>query len=276
MTRAETMPSTYTARRWRRHARVTPLLALCTLCACWAATKSLPAPDVTARIGRASSARVRLDQINTIMQRDVSRIESLHEEFFAWPTANLPDDYPVATFRLVAMACINWPYARDNIIELPQDESPDEQLLPEELIARRFGITCAPTALVTLHKQLDASGLAWTQAQLARVEELRQLRQLVNERAGKIPKLTARARKQLVEQRASLRQLDARSEQRRLDYSDEVWKTTRARIDAYERELDALDASISEARELAPSWQPRQRAAIEAFTYELAWFGLEQ
>lgn len=270
------MPCAHTARRWRRRARATPLLALCALCACWTTTKSLPAPDVTTPVGRASSERARLDQINTIMQRDVSRIESLHEEFFAQPTAKLPDDYPMATFRLVAMACMNWPYARDNIIELPQDESPDDQLLPEELAARRLGVTCAPTALVTLHEQLDADELAWTRAQLERVEELRQLRQIVNERAGKIPKLTARARKQLVEQRASLRQLDARAEQRRLDYSDEVWKMTRSRLDAYERELDALDASIGETSELAPSWQPRQRSAIEAFTYELAWFGLEQ
>ena len=234
--------------------------------------RGLPPPDLREEVGQATAQTQRMEAIQEVMRRDLGRVVSLREAFFAVPPEAYQPPFPLATFRHAAMSCLNEPFS----LEPPEALPPPG---PEVRAAEALGVRCTPSSLPSLYEALEAlerpRHLARARAQLGRVDQVRELRAKIEERAGRIDLLTDAARARLARMRAQRRKRLEQAQQRRPDYTRERWAETQRRMERLADQLDELERAIEAIEQDAPAWRPTLSEQLHAFTYELAWLGLE-
>lgn len=261
-----------------RRARALALLILLAPPACWGGQQSLPPPEVAAQVNTIEREAERVGAIREVMRRDLGRVTALRQAFFEVPPDAYAPPFPLDTFRHAAMSCLQQPHDGSRAVDEVEGADvlmPEEASLPEEVAAKKFGVTCTPRALISLDEALEQpTHRALAREQLGRVDELRELSARIEARALKVNLITRRARTELADWRARRRQLVDETRRRELDYDREGWAETQRRLRAYEDSLARLATAIEDLEDDRPNWLPVLEQQTSDFTYDLAGVGL--
>ena len=244
---------------------------------CWQASRLAP-PDVS-EAGRAISERAERQRlIVEVMERDIARLERLAQEIVSEGVSSYDSPFPLQTFRLTAVACLNEP------LVLQREEAEGALKLPGTPLdeaATRFGVSCRPESLLQLERRLEALGgeqgtrsRALAMEQLERIESARQLRHTLRERQAKLARYVLEARDEVAEMRSQWRVVAQQVDARKLDYELSRWRATRDELAAQREALDELDAQLDALEQVLPFWPARVARLLDELLYELAWLGL--
>ena len=233
------------------------LASLLILAAC-TTVPSPPPPD----LDRArSAAELRLQSIQAAEATILSELEilaELHRSFQDLSLRVLTSELPLARLRLVAMNCLNTEYG-DGLSQVVGLEGTP--------------LSCRPAHLESLHQDLLQGPAA--QRDLAiqylyLIDQIRILRGGLRQRMTRLPMTIADHREFIVEERATLRQIEADLARRRSLYGASDWNTVAELLADHRRLLRDFSDQLDALAEAYPAWPASLDTLISQVYFELA------
>lgn len=229
-----------------------PILAGCTT------VPSPPPPDLNpAR----ASAELRLQSIQAAETTILSELEilvDLQASLRKFSTRVISSDLPLGRLRLVAMNCLNTEYGDGLSQVVGLDGTP---------------LSCRPALLDDLNLALlqapaDQRDLAIQFLYL--IDQIRILRGGLRQRLTRLPQTIADHREFIVEERATLRQLEADLARRRSLYSTQDWNAVTELLGDHRRLLRDFSDQLDTLAEAYPAWPARLDTLISQVYFDLA------